>query len=178
MEIRYLSGMGISRSGLAAQRRQMDVAAENLANAYTTRTESGDPYRRKAVSFESTPVDGPGGPGSGRKPGIELPETEPAPLSTTAPAHMNRRPVVSTPTEPKEPPRGVAASVSEDPSEFPTVYDPSHPDAGEDGNVRLPNVDAAQELVTMMVAARAYEANVAALGVAKAMAEAALDLSR
>jgi flagellar basal-body rod protein FlgC len=178
MEIRYLSGMGISQSGLTAQRRQMDVAAENLANAYTTRTETGDPYRRQAVSFESTPVDGPRGPGSGRTPGIELPETEPAPLSSTNSAHMDRRPVVSTPLAPIQPPKGVAAKVTEDASEFPTVYDPTHPDADGEGNVRLPNVDAAQELVTMMVAARAYEANVAALGAARSMAEAALDLSR
>lgn len=178
MEIRYLSGMGISQSGLTAQRRQMDAAAENLANAYTTRTETGDPYRRKAVSFESTPVDGPGGSGSGRTPGTDLPATEPAPLSTTDVLHMNRRPVVSTSSAPTKPPLGVAAEVSEDPTEFPTVYDPSHPDADEEGNVRLPNVDAAQELVTMMVAARAYEANVAALGASKSMAEAALDLSR
>ena len=178
MEIRYLSGMNISRSGLTAQRRQMDVAAENLANTYTTRTESGDPYRRQAVSFQSTPVEGPGGTVSGRKPGIQLPETEPAPLATTDPAHMNRKPIVSTPMAPQIPPQGVAAQVSEDPSEFPTVYDPSHPDADENGNVRLPNVDAAQELVTMMVAARAYEANISALSAAKSMAESALDLAR
>lgn len=178
MEVRYLAGMNVSKSGLAAQRRQMDVAAENLANAYTTRTEDGDPYRRKTVSFESSPVDGPDGGAPGRKPGLPLIGTEPAPLATTDRAHLDRRPVVTLPLGTPPPPQGVTATVGEDASDFPTVYDPSHPDADENGNVRFPNVDAAQELVTMMVAARAYEANISALGAAKGMAEAALDLSR
>lgn len=177
MEVRYLAGMNVSKSGLAAQRRQMDVAAENLANAYTTRTESGDPYRRKTVAFETSPVEEET-PGSGRTPALPLVSSEPAPLTTTDRAHLDRRPVVTLPVGTPPAPLGVAATVGEDASDFPTVYDPSHPDADENGNVRLPNVDAAQELVTMMVAARAYEANISALGAAKGMAEAALDLAR
>lgn len=75
--------------------------------------------------------------------------------------------------------RGVVVSrIVEDTSDFKLSYDPSHPDAGEDGYVRYPNVDEAQEMIDMMSAVRAYEANVTALNATKAMALKALEIGR
>lgn len=77
------------------------------------------------------------------------------------------------------PGRGVAvAAIVEDPSPSRLVYDPGHPDADDKGYVAMPNVDAVREMVDMISATRAYEANVAALDAAKAMAMRALDIGR
>jgi flagellar basal-body rod protein FlgC len=160
--------MNVSASGLAAQRRQMDVAAENLANIHTTSTPEGGPYRRKVVSFETETVTG-----ADRK---APPPLESVPLLRTQPAHRDGSRIL--PGQAAQDGAGVIAREDLDASEFPTVYDPGHPDADVDGNVQLPNVDMAQEMVTLMAASRAYEANVAALRSARSIAQAALDLMR
>lgn len=168
MKIQYLTGMNVSASGLAAQRRQMDVAAENLANIHTTSTPEGGPYRRKMVAFQTETV-----PASERKGPLPV---EPVPLVRTQPAHRDAERILPGGVGPDG--VGVAVSEAQDPTDFPTVYDPGHPDADADGNVRMPNVDMAQEMVTLMAASRAYEANVAALRSARSIAQAALDLMR
>lgn len=167
MELRYLSGMEVSASGLEALRRQMDVSAENLANLNTTRTDSGDPYRRQVVQFASA-LEQQVYPSS-------LPVVQ-APLVRTNEVHYPQGSGKTAPVV--EQTRRVAASIVEDPSEFPTIFDPSHPDADENGLVRMPNVDMAQEMVHLMTAARAYEANIAALQAARAISDASLDLAR
>ncbi len=166
MKISYLAGMNVSASGLRAQRAVMDAAAENLANAHTTRTESGGPYRRKtvALSAEETTftVRGP------------APAAE-AQLARTDEAHRDG---ASLPVEGDVAVTLVQATPGEDPSEFPQVHDPGHPDADENGIVQMPNVDLAREMVTLMVASRAYEANIAALQASRRLAEASLNLAR
>lgn len=73
---------------------------------------------------------------------------------------------------------GVAVSaVVEDPSPFKLKYDPSHPDAGPDGYVQMPNVDVAAEMVDLMAAARAYEASVTALVTSRGMVLKSLEIS-
>ncbi len=166
MKVAYLSGMNISASGLAAQREAMNAAAENLANAQTTRTASGDPYRRKMVPLAADPRS------------FDVENRSAAarlPLDRTNPDHIQPSP---RPTSSRATLAGVRASVAEDMSEFPMVYDPGHPDADEDGMVRMPNVDVAHEMVTLMVASRAYEANIAALQAARKVAEAGLNMAR
>lgn len=75
--------------------------------------------------------------------------------------------------------QGVAVTaVVQDPSEFPLRHDPGHPDAGEDGYVRLPNVDLVAEMVDLMAAARAYEANAAVAGATRTLAQRALEIGR
>ncbi len=69
-------------------------------------------------------------------------------------------------------------SVYEDPSEFRIVYDPAHPDADENGYVKLPNVNIVREMVDMINAQRAYEANATAINTTKAMINAALQIGR
>ncbi len=167
MKVSYLSGMDVSTAGLIAQRQVMNVTAENLANINTTKTESGDPYRRQVASLAAEPL-----PGQISASPLPVRAIE---LETTNANHM--QPPGLVPLS-KDAPVGVSAKVSEDSSEFPSVYDPGHPDAGPDGMVRMPNVDLATEMVTMLAASRAYEANVAALQTARKMAEGALSLAR
>jgi flagellar basal-body rod protein FlgC len=145
-----MNSMAISASGLTAQRLRMDVIANNIANAQTTRTPQGGPYRREMVvlqpvynngSFDDalqTAMDGAAEPPGA---GVEV------------------------------------AGIVEDPSPFKLVYDPSNPDA-VNGYVQMPNVDIATEMVDLVAASRAYEANVTAFDAAKQMAMAALSLAR
>jgi flagellar basal-body rod protein FlgC len=143
-------GMEISASALTAQRLRMNVTAENLANAETTKTADGNPYRRKEVTLQAVPKGGFGaqlskamGSGSGVAPG------------------------------------GVQASaITEDETSGKLVYDPSHPDADEQGYVRMPNVDTVTEMVDLIDAQRAYEANVTAMSASKQMFAKTLEILR
>jgi flagellar basal-body rod protein FlgC len=165
MRISYLTGMNVSASGLKAQRAVMDAAAENLANAQTTRTPEGGPYRRKVVPLvsEAQPFT------------VPAEEAPTAALQRTDPDHFGPDSVSRMVAQEA---MGVTASVEEDPSEGSQVYDPGHPDADASGMVRMPNVDTAREMVTLMVASRAYEANLAALQASRRLAEASLNLAR
>ncbi|MEW5866872.1 MAG: flagellar basal body rod protein FlgC [Bacillota bacterium] len=141
------SSFRISATGLAAERLRMDVIANNIANANTTRTEKGGPYRRRQVVFQAVSS------------GVRAGQRRPGGLSA--------------------PGRGVVvAAIVEDPSPSRLVYDPGHPDADTRGYVAMPNVDAVREMVDMISATRAYEANASALDAAKTMAMRALDIGR
>jgi flagellar basal-body rod protein FlgC len=166
MKVAYLAGMNVSASGLAAQREVMNTVAENLANAQTTRTANGDPYRRKVVSLSQET-----GSFENRLPAEALSGV----LARTDEAHLEPQ---ATAAAPQETVAGVRADVTEDPSDFPEIYDPGHPDADDEGMVRMPNVDTAREMVTLLAASRAYEANVAALQAARRLADSSLNLAR
>lgn len=140
----------VSGSGLSAERLRMDVVAENLANAQTTRGADGGPYRRKGVvlreaggSFGAV-LAGAVGPsrGVGDPAGVQV------------------------------------AGVVEDPAPARRVYDPGHPDADAQGYVAMPNVDSVTEMVDLISASRAYEALVTAMTTAKGMFSKTLDLLR
>ena len=141
---RYLSSADVSASGLAAERLRMEVAANNIANAHTTRSANGGPYRRQRVVFAEAMRD----------------------VLSPSVAHDRQLAGVEV------------LGVEPDPSEFPEVFDPGHPDANERGFVRMPNVRLATEMVDMITASRAYEANLQALGALRSMAENALTLLR
>jgi flagellar basal-body rod protein FlgC len=146
--------LDVSASGLTAQRLRMDVTAENLANAQTTRTAAGGPYRRKEVVLEQATGAGAGGFG--------------ASLASA----MGAQGADATPG-------GVqVAGIVDDSSNFKTVYDPSHPDANAQGYVRMPNVDTVTEMTDLISASRAYEANVTAMQTAKEMFSKTLDILR
>jgi len=142
----FLNSLGISASALTATRLRMDVIAENLANSDTTRTESGDPYRRKYVVFQE---------------------------------RSNDRNFATFFNKARKAPGGVRVlGIGRDMSEFKLDYNPNHPDADENGFVRLPNVEVVQEMVDMMSAFRAYEANITALNVFKDMAVKTLEIGK
>jgi flagellar basal-body rod protein FlgC len=166
VRISYLTGMNVSASGLSAQRAVMDAAAENLANAQTTRTPEGGPYQRKVVPLTSQVQPFSVVSESAARAGD---------LVRTSPDHLGSDTASSISAQEAT---GVTSRVERDAAEGPQVYDPGHPDADANGMVRMPNVDTAREMVTMMVASRAYEANLAALQASRRLAEASLNLAR
>jgi flagellar basal-body rod protein FlgC len=152
MNMRIFRSMDISASALTAQRFRMDIIGENMANATNSRTENGQPYRRKAVVFQERPASG-------------------MPFSKFL-QHSRFRLGNLTPG-------GVRVTrVIEDPSDFKLKYDPTHPDANEEGYVEMPNVDLEKEMVDMLVATRSYEANITALNNFKATAMKAIEIGR
>jgi flagellar basal-body rod protein FlgC len=138
-----LNALEISATGLTAQRLRLNVVAENLANAETTRTTDGGPYRRKLVVFGAEPA----GDFTSALQGVQA--------STVK-----------------------VLSVEESPEAPRMVLQPSHPDANADGYVMLPNINPVLEMVDLLAATRAYEANVTAVQAAKSMANKALEIGR
>ncbi len=147
----FLSALDISASGMTAQRARLDVAADNIANIETTRTESGGPYRRKLIVLEAQN------------------ETFSQVYShTMAKAGVGAQTVA-----------GVRATqILEDPTELKAVYEPDHPDADEDGYVRMPNIDLVKEMTDSMAATRSYEANITEFNAIKLMAQKALEVGK
>jgi flagellar basal-body rod protein FlgC len=159
------SSLKISGSGLSVFRRKMNVAAENLANAETTKTDAGGPYQKKVVQISAKPT---------AEPFAKELQAARVELSQTDSRHLPENAVSINKVE------NVAQATSEeyvDSKEQPRmVYDPSHPDADEDGFVAMPNVDPLIEMVEMMTASRAYEANLSALQTTKTMTSKAMDI--
>ena len=143
-------GMEISGSALTAQRLRMNVTAENIANAETTKGADGNPYRRKEVTLESVGQAGTFGSQLSRAMGS----------SGVAPGGVQ------------------ASEITEDQTNGKLVYDPSHPDADEQGYIRMPNVDTVTEMVDLIDAQRAYEANVTAMTASKQMFAKTLEILR
>jgi len=167
VRVNYLNSMNTSASALSAYRRWMNTVSENLANAQTTRTAEGGPYRRQEVAVESI---------AGKK---ETQESRASTAATPARTHPDHMTPAARPTGSVEDAPQVAARVSTDnETPFVQVYDPSHPDAGGDGYVEYPNVNPVTEMVNLILASRAYEANVAALAADKRMQEMALSIGK
>jgi len=158
-----------SASGLRGQRTKMDVVARNLANAETTKTADGTPYRRQRAIFEQVLGDkvsqnhmklSTSGGGGG--------------LSTTNSGHLSglRSRVQNQESG------GISSDVgtAEDASEFRVIFDPGHPDADAEGYVLMPNVNPISEMVDMIAASRAYEANISSVQTAKEMFNQALKI--
>jgi flagellar basal-body rod protein FlgC len=146
--------LNISASALTAQRLRMDLISSNIANATTTRASYVDgewqPYRRKLAEM--------------------IPRSKNQ-FDNFLEMAMNQG--TSSGTD------GVRVTrIVEDTSPFKQVYDPSHPDANDQGYVLFPNVDLAKEMVDLMTATRAYEANVTAFNSSKNMAMKALEIGK
>lgn len=148
--------LDISKAGMSVQRLRMEVAANNIANVETTRTEGGGPYRRRVVRLEEVTRDG----GVLPFPPLPLDPSRPAPV----PGGADGRSGVQ------------AVAIEEDASEGPLVYNPGHPDADGSGYVRMPNVRVTDEMVELMEAKRIYEANATVFQAAKQMLRRALDI--
>lgn len=148
----FFSVFKIAASGMSAQRVRMNVISSNLANAETTRTPEGGPYRRKDVVFMPVSV-----------------EKEPESFGD----YLRRMIFRSSESE------GVKVlEIIEDKKPFRKVYDPYHPDADEDGYVTYPNVDVVEEMVNLLSASRSFEANVTAFNSAKDMVLKTLEIGR
>jgi flagellar basal-body rod protein FlgC len=150
----FFGSLDVSASGLTASRMRMDVVAENLANAQTTRGPNGGPYRRKEVVLQSV-----GGNGF---------QSALASAAGTVPGAGS-----------SQQPGGVEVSgIVQDNARPRMVYDPSHPDANAQGYVAMPNVNPVTEMVDLISSSRAYEANVTAMQTAKSMFSKTFDLLR
>lgn len=156
----------ISASGLRAQRRRMNAVASNIANVDTTKTKDGTIYKRKIVLMREA-------------------NRSPAEFTTLFERERNRLSLTDTGHIPEdEPPLEedlLSAGVrTEEKSEEPLtpriVYDPSHPDADKNGYVTYPDINMITEMVDLMAASRAYEANVTVIGASKSMALKALEI--
>jgi flagellar basal-body rod protein FlgC len=144
----FFSSMDISSSALTAERTRMNTISSNLANANSTRTAEGGPYKRKDTVFASTPT----APGSFKS------------ALQGASQKVSMGVEVVQIVEDQNPPR--------------MQYDPSHPDANPEGYVAYPNVNVVEEMADMIAATRAYEANVTAVQAAKSMAMKTLEIGR
>ncbi len=154
-----LDSLSISASALTAERTRMDVTAENLANAQTTRTEAGGAYRRKVVVLAQ---DG------------DVASSFASRLDTAIRGSGLQAARGQSPHG-----GGVkVAAITEDATPLKTVYDPGHPDADAGGYVQLPNVEPVEEMVDLITESRAYEANVTAMQTAKTMFSRTLDILR
>ncbi len=159
------SSIDISASGMSAQRRKLNAIASNIANAETTRTQNGRPYQRKIVVTkevkESTPFN-------------EMLAMQDDRLVTTDPSHIK---TVLDPVNSADPASGVTSDETlQKKNPYRLVYDPDHPDADANGYVRYPNINIVVEMVDMITASRAYEANAMAIESAKTMAKKALEI--
>jgi flagellar basal-body rod protein FlgC len=170
----------ITASALTAQRLRLDTVAGNLANVNTTRKEDGTigAYRRKNVVFApllDAASDMVGSQSLRPSPG-DLP-MRPTPNGISLDA--GGRPMLTARIQNNSfEALGVQITSVKEDTNTPTrqVYDPSHPDANAQGYVEMPNINVVSEMVDMISASRAYEANVTALQSAKAMGRAALDI--
>ncbi|EIJ7395787.1 flagellar basal body rod protein FlgC [Campylobacter jejuni] len=161
----YLSDFDISGYGLSAQRFRMNVISSNIANANTTRTAEGGPYRRREVIFKATDFD-------------KL-LNERINKDNNFLKYENPLNDPSSPEEAKPAIQSVVADkVVRDDKDFRMKYDPSHPDANAEGYVAYPNVNPVIEMADLIEATRAYQANVSAFTSAKTIAQSAIDLLR
>ncbi len=129
------SSFNISSSGATAERFWMEVVANNIANAYSTRTPGGGPFRRQNVIFEALLDDR---------------------LRASGTAAVRARGA----GQPGAQSGGVeVVDLVDDVSQLPRVFNPGHPDADANGFVLMPNVQLPLELVNLIAANRAYEAN-------------------
>jgi len=139
--------ININSSALTAEKTRIDIISKNIANANTTRSTGGLPYRRQMVVFE---------------------ESKGSSFISYLDKHTN-----------KFSGKGVKISkIVEDDSPFKLKYEPGHPDADENGYVMMPNVNVVEEMVDLIDAQRAYEANITAINTTKTMMMNALEIGK
>jgi len=157
------TALNISASGLSAQRKKLDAISSNIANINTTRTEDGTPYQRKVVEVRAKEI-----------PSFEryLQQTR-LQLTVTRPEHIPLKKIITNrPTAES----GVEAEVKSVKQDYRKVYDPNHPDADENGYVYYPNINVVSEMVDMITASRAYEANLNLIETSKRLAKETLNI--
>jgi flagellar basal-body rod protein FlgC len=132
----FITGIQATASALNAEKTRMDVVAQNIANAHTTKDTDGKAYQRKVVAFEAMLG------AKGQRSGVKI------------------------------------ENITPDPTPGELIYQPQHPHANEEGYVQMPNVNVAMEMVDLLTASRAYEANLAVARNARQMAAKALTIGR
>lgn len=168
------SAFNINATGMTAERYRMDVISENVANANTTRTADGEPYRRKVVAFAEKENQASFSHVLGR-----LGEKTHIHSKSGTNANMTHtHEFVHTHTRQGYTGQGVRVSglYEDHVTEMNMVYDPAHPDADENGYVTYPNVNIIAEMTNMIDASRAYEANATAFNATKSIVQRGLEI--
>jgi len=160
----FFNSFDISGYGLSAQRVRINIISENIANANTTRTDEGGPYRRKEVIFKAIPFE--------NFLNKELEESSnffkyENPLDEEGEDYKEPKPPIET---------VIVDKIVRDDSKPILKYDPNHPDADANGYVAYPNINPVVEMADLIEATRSYQANVAAFQSAKNMANAAISI--
>jgi len=146
-------GYDLASSGMSAQRTRINVVSANIANAQTTHTIDGGPYKKQNVVFEEMLLQ--------------------AQKSSTGTNQSNTNPLVNNQT----PLSAVAVKSIIDSKDEPVMkYEPGHPDANGDGYVAYPNINPVVEMVDLIEAMRSYEANVSAFTAHKDIDTKTLDI--
>ncbi len=159
------SGFDISAQGLSVQRKKMNLIAENIANADTTRTADGQPYKRKFLTVQQSQDQfGNNLINTGRS----------ISLNTTNNDHISNP--AGTPFQVTDSDNGMNVSENADQATGDIVYMPDSPDADENGYVQMSNVNIITEMVDMIAASRSYEANLTALNSSKQIAKDSLEI--
>jgi flagellar basal-body rod protein FlgC len=165
--------METSGSAMQAERMRAEVVAANMANAETTRTASGSPYRRQHVVFAANAGDTPFV--DSMNVASNMPPASASAFSNTF--VRGTLPMLNNLASNAAP--GVhIAQVIEDPAPPLKRYDPGHPDAGPDGYVSYPDINPLTEMVDLMGATRAYGLNSSAVQAEKGMIAAALEIAK
>jgi len=164
---RLFSVFRVSASGLEAQRKFLEATASNIANAETTETENGQPYVPRRVRFrEIGNTDRFGRVLEKALSGAEgsVFEGRVASLSSS----LRNRVMSGNRVQ------AVESFETDDPTRL--VYEPDHPQADADGYVRKPNITMVEEMTNLMLASRAYEANITVMNASKSMMKKALEI--
>ncbi|WP_304544696.1 flagellar basal body rod protein FlgC [Sulfurimonas microaerophilic] len=159
----FLNSFDISGYGLSAQRVRVNVISSNIANAQTTRTDEGGPYRRKEVVFKA----------------INFNDYYNKALTNETNSAEYQDPLNEGEFGKKVNPAimsVVVDKISRDDSKAQLKYEPNHPDADANGYVAYPNINPVVEMADLVEATRSYQANVAAFESAKNMANSAISL--
>jgi flagellar basal-body rod protein FlgC len=155
----------IGAAGLSAQRAKLNAISQNIANVETTKTPEGTPYKRRKVVFEAD---------EDNRRFVDVLDNSVTALSRTNAKHIPNTEHGST----KDGEINLVSARENviEPDAFKMVYDPTHPDADENGYVEMPDIDIIAEMVDMMASTRAYEADVSVIQSAKEMAMNSLDI--
>lgn len=155
--MKFFHTFDVAASGMRAEQFKMDLISENIANAHTTKTDTGGPYRRKLAVTSAQ----------------DKAQFDSEFASANFDVDMKPASAMSSFSG-----GGVSCEAALDKQEFKLVYDPSHPNADEKGYVKMPNVNIINEMTSMMQATRSYEANSTIIESAKSMAMKALEIGR
>ncbi len=145
----FFDGYNVATSGMSAQRTRINIVSANIANAQTTHSTEGGPYKKQNVIFQEVLLD------SNKKSKNDATDSKIDPLSL----------------------RGVGVKeIIDSKDEAVMKYEPEHPDANKDGYVAYPNINPVIEMVNLIEAMRSYEANVSSFKTQKEMDTKTLDI--
>lgn len=161
MSENIFASFDISGQGMSVQRMRLSAVAKNIANANTTSGPDGQPYQREVVLVNSVDQS---------EFGQELDNQ--ISLTTTTDGHsdktLNADGIQNNST--------LEARIAKDNSPARLIYDPAHPDADENGYVHMPDINIVSEMVEMISAQRAFQANTNVIDAAKNIARNSMEI--